>query len=188
MGSIRFEDNKILFDGNAVAMHEDCCCDTVSGTCCGDDCSSEPRYLRATFSGVTRCGVVDCSYPYNYDCDDLNTSWILEREECSVPPYGLDCAWFYENTAGGYPIDAWITADDKWRVDGSPYLDTTSQPQCYSYSARSHCFWGRSAAQTATNCGICDALPLTINQERPSCGANTQKCKGSGGSVYLEVP
>jgi hypothetical protein len=33
MGNIRFYDNKILFVGNQIAMHDDCCCEDI---CCGD--------------------------------------------------------------------------------------------------------------------------------------------------------
>ncbi len=38
MGNIRFKDNKILFDSNAIAMHEDCCCEEPCETtiCCSD--------------------------------------------------------------------------------------------------------------------------------------------------------
>lgn len=62
---VRFYDNKVLFDGNAVAMHEDCCCCvlicsvstsedldlTISGV---KDCPTDPRDC-ALINGIYRC-------------------------------------------------------------------------------------------------------------------------------------
>lgn len=66
MGNVRFYDNKILFNGNAVAMHEDCCCEEDEISFCdlgeGDD-------LNITFTGIEGCE----PHPiWPGDCTDYN--------------------------------------------------------------------------------------------------------------------
>lgn len=46
---VQFEDSKVLFDSNKVAMHDDCCCDPEIVDCC------DPLTIDVTFNNVDDC-------------------------------------------------------------------------------------------------------------------------------------
>ena len=86
MGNVRFQDEKVLFVSEHVAMHDDCCCaepEYIEGTCCGDDCDTMPKFLQVVLSGITRCGD-DFEGTYGSCCCDGDTwdgTYILELRE-----------------------------------------------------------------------------------------------------------
>lgn len=59
--SVRFEDNKILFNGNAVAMHEDCCCCATPCDQCPDNCGPPCFYVSAELQVGPFTGILDFS-------------------------------------------------------------------------------------------------------------------------------
>ncbi len=71
MGSIQFLGTKILFDGNKIAFHGDCCCE-----CEGCDC------LDIVIAGVARDSPCVCS-----ECYSLNGSYQVSQTAPSA------CAW-----------------------------------------------------------------------------------------------
>ena len=89
MGNVRFWNEKVLFNSNKVAMHDDCCCppmpewckdnpdDCEEGTCCRDDCDWVPSFLKVVISGV-----VDCS-----------CAGYVNPNGTHIVPYKGGCFW-----------------------------------------------------------------------------------------------
>lgn len=89
---VMFEGNQVLFDGNAVAMHEDCCCTEHSDYDCDCFAAGEtPVYGSLTAVGITGSSSV------------LNGTFVLEQNQYDY------CRWTYQ--WGTYPNEK------TWMVD-----------------------------------------------------------------------
>jgi len=88
MGGVRFYDNKVLFAGGAVAMHEDCCC-VWTGTCGDCNCSWDGLPVSVQ--------IVSNKEPYPEDPVDLETCVASESIAETDTAYAT-CFWMGERT------------------------------------------------------------------------------------------
>jgi len=83
MGQIIFQNSKILFAGNKIAMHEDCCCTKCDSACAYCTTGYGPQEWQVVIAGIVDgfCG----------DCDalgGLNGTYVLSFKQAA-------CEWRY---------------------------------------------------------------------------------------------
>ena len=106
MGSIVFEDNKILFVDNKIAFDCDCECDVI--TCGSCDTGETPTELALTITGLANA---DCG-----SCVDLNGVPIILTKilEGDFPCHGGgghpggSCDWFTVTSECGLTLHAYL--------------------------------------------------------------------------------
>ncbi len=90
MGTIQFDNHKILFKDGKIAFHPDCCCNEPPIEC--SQCAvSTPAKWTVTISDVLFCtGCVNFGRHrwLTYPTTEVNGTWILRQE--------YDCVWAYE--------------------------------------------------------------------------------------------
>ena len=206
-----YSGKRLITSTNKAAIGYKCCCGSDTLDCCGDDCDNPPpRWLRATFTGVTNCGSdnwndlePDCM------CSAINGSHILRADYQGWPPVGSMgyCRWYVkypwctvpinhfcrqlaievtlQRTSSGLAAEinaGYIVILNRHPVTSGCYAWLPGYPNYFW----DHCFAATHTFSDTTGCGKCEALPITVQNGR-SCGSVTSVDYASGGQCLVEI-
>jgi len=157
MGDVQFYEGKVLFDDNKVAMHEDCCCDSI---CPHDDVDS----LDVTFTGIIECPSEVCGGGVESTCDDdyndntFTCSWDASSGQ-----------WRYNTSSMFVPPHIYVDVE----CEGADTMGITA----HRTTPIQLCF--RSLSNSAH-------LPRTVYNDFTLCEGTPDNNCGYNGTAYIE--
>ena len=171
-------------------IDDGCCIESVPGTCCGTDCSSIPKYVRITLSGIANCGSNPSQGGYNsrpsygctYTCEtcsDLNGTYIAEASGCKYTWTG-DCWWCPVPNTGEATVRTVrfdLNSSTSTNVTGTAYIASPTF---------SHCFSGSDTVDNTSDCNRCGQTYVLTNNEE--CNGSDYYFHGNGGTMTVVVP